>query len=162
MDIAKRVECPDCKKGVDMCHLRPCWGTVEDFRKIIANGYAKKLMIDYYSADSLNNGEKIYFLSGASNGNECSKAHWYPKGTCLLLEDNKCTINALKPTMGRIMCWQEGHISEKLHTRLYENLATPAGRKLLENWKKMVDYVDKDDNEGFNFADALNAMMFGF
>ena len=32
---AKRIECKNCAKGIAMCRLRPCWGTVKDFKKII-------------------------------------------------------------------------------------------------------------------------------
>jgi hypothetical protein len=162
LDTAKKVECLGCEKGVAMCNLRPCWGTVEDFKKIIEAGYAKKLMIDYYNADAINNGEKIYFLCGASHNNECSKADWNPKGTCLLLEDDKCTINDIKPTMGRIMCCKKNISGKKYINACMRTWTTQEGSDLIEKWKKMVNYVDKDDNEGFSFVDAFNAMIFGF
>jgi hypothetical protein len=66
LDTAKKIECFGCEKGISMCHMRPCWGTVEDFRKIIKAGHAKKLMIDYYSTKTINKGKNIYFLSGAN------------------------------------------------------------------------------------------------
>jgi len=80
-----KVECSMCENGIRMCHRRPCWGTVEDFKKIIDAGFAKKLMIDYYNDESINNNERTYILSGANNGNECSKADWNPKGKCTFL-----------------------------------------------------------------------------
>jgi hypothetical protein len=85
---AVKVECVDCHKGVYMCRTRPCWGTVRDFKKIIKAGHAKKLMLEYYNNTAVNKGNNIYFLCGASRGNQCSKADWNPKGTCILLVDD--------------------------------------------------------------------------
>ena len=31
------MECNGCLKGVAMCHNRPCFGTPEEFEKIINN-----------------------------------------------------------------------------------------------------------------------------
>lgn len=40
-----KVEC-NCELGVKMCHKKPCYGTPEEFRKIIEEGYWHKLRID--------------------------------------------------------------------------------------------------------------------
>ena len=42
------MECTGCSKGVAMCHNRPCFGTPEEFSKIIDAGYANKLRIDHW------------------------------------------------------------------------------------------------------------------
>ena len=151
---AKRIECKDCRRGINMCEQRPCWGTVKDFKKIIKAGYAKKLMIDYYNNDKINNGEDIYFLSGASSGNECSKADWNPKGTCIFLENNKCIIHNIKPTSGAVSCCKIDYNLKLTHACLM-TWTTTEGKKLIEDWKKMVDYIEKDNDEGFNFHEAV-------
>ncbi len=155
---AKKIECKDCTEGIAMCNLRPCWGTVKDFLKIIKAGHAKKLMIDYYSNDKINNGKKIYFLSGASNHNQCSKADWNPKGTCIFLVNNKCNIHNIKPTMGAVMCCKIKQDKTLMHACLMTWL-TKEGLKLIEDWKKMVNYVNKDDDEGFNLYDAMTLLF---
>jgi hypothetical protein len=44
------MECKGCQAGIDMCKkARPCFGTPEEFDKIIDAGYADKLRIDYYA-----------------------------------------------------------------------------------------------------------------
>lgn len=42
------MECTGCKEGVSMCHNRPCFGSPEEFDKIIDAGFADKLRIDYW------------------------------------------------------------------------------------------------------------------
>lgn len=42
------MECTGCEMGIKMCHNRPCFGSPEEFDKIIDAGYADKLRIDYY------------------------------------------------------------------------------------------------------------------
>jgi hypothetical protein len=43
------MECTGCKQGVSMCHNRPCFGSPEEFDKIIDAGYADKLRIDHWT-----------------------------------------------------------------------------------------------------------------
>lgn len=141
---AEKVECTVCDKGIQMCRTRPCWGTVSNFRKIIKAGHAKKLMVDYYNNKDVNKGENIYFLSGASRGNECSKADWNPIGICIFFQDNKCDIHGIKPTMGAIGCCKMPIDIKILHACLM-TWTTKEGKDLIEKWKKMVDYVEKKD-----------------
>ena len=42
------MDCPNCINGIKMCHHRPCFGTPEEFEKIIDAGFAEKLRIDYW------------------------------------------------------------------------------------------------------------------
>jgi hypothetical protein len=159
LEKAKKIECKDCSNGVKMCQMRPCWGTVDDFKKIITAGYAKKLMIDYYNHNALNNGKRVYFLSGASNYNECSKADWDPRGACLLLENGKCIINAIKPTMGSIMCCKKEIEGLRYLHACLKTWTTQEGIDLIEDWKKKVDYIEKDDDEGFSLIEGMNLML---
>ena len=150
----KKVECVDCYKGIRMCKTRPCWGMVNDFEKIIKAGNAKKLMLEYYSNRDINKGENIYFLSGASNNNQCSKADWNPRGTCILLENDKCIIHDIKPTMGAVVCCKVPMDKKLMHECLM-TWTTKAGLDLIKKWKEMVDYIDKVDDENFSMYDAI-------
>lgn len=40
--------CSGCNFGIKMCHNRPCWGTPEDFNKIMDAGFAKLIQCDFY------------------------------------------------------------------------------------------------------------------
>lgn len=169
---AKKVECKGCNEGKQMCKTRPCWGTVDDFKRIIDAGHADKLMIDYYNNASINGGNNIYFLSGASNHCQGSKAIWNPKGTCIFFEkdklskkgivftEGKCLIHDIKPTIGAVACCKKRQDKEFIHACLL-TWTTRKGKKLISDWKKMVNYVDVPDNEGFNFVDAF-MLMAGF
>ena len=54
------MECTGCKAGIDMCKkARPCFGTPEEFDKIIDAGYADKLRIDYWAGGSENSRIKL-------------------------------------------------------------------------------------------------------
>ena len=160
MKLPEKIECNGCWKGVFMCRLRPCWGTVEDFKKIIDAGYSDRLMIDYYKDEEINNDERIYFLCGANNGNEGSKADWNPKGTCSFLEDEKCIIHDIKPTIGAIACCKRKINIKKNNHICLETWLTQEGTDLIEKWKVIVDYIDKDDDAGFDFMSPFN-LMFG-
>lgn len=152
---AEKIECKSCSKGIAMCKLRPCWGTVSDFKKIIKAGHAKKLMLEYYNHNDLNNNETVYFLCGASNGNECTKANWNPKGQCLLLVDNKCQVHSIKPTMGAVACCKK-EMDKKLMHACLKTWTTKEGKKVIEDWKKMVDYVEKDDDNDFSMFNVIS------
>jgi hypothetical protein len=158
----KKIECKGCKSGVAMCYRRPCWGTIDDFRAIIKAGHADKLMIDYYNSDTLSDNKRIYFLSGANNGNEGSKADWNPKGKCIFLENDLCVIHEIKPTMGAVSCCKvEGGQRNEME-QCIKTWDSEDGEKLISEWKLMVDYVDKDDDEGFSFESAFSTMLYGF
>jgi len=157
----KKIECKGCKEGIQMCKTRPCWGTVEDFKKIIEAGFAKKLMIDYYNSESVSNNKKIYFLSGASNGNDCSKADWDPRGVCALLENDLCVVHEIKLTIGAIACCKNESGFRDDNEKCIATWDSPEGNELIEKWKVLVEYVEKNDDEGFSFMGAMD-LMFGF
>lgn len=156
---AKKVECTNCVKGIHMCTTRPCWGTVKDFRRIIEAGFAPSLMIDYYAHRNINNGNKIYFLSGASRGNQCSKADWNPKGTCSFLIKEKCAIHNIKPTIGAVACCKKAP-NQKLIQACILTWNTRTGKKLINDWKKMVNYEEVEDDAGFGL-DTLISFLLG-
>jgi len=157
---AKKVECTSCIKGIRMCTTRPCWGTVKDFKRIIEAGYATSMMIDYYAHRDINNGDRIYFLSGASRGNQCSKADWNPKGTCSFLIKEKCAIHDIKPTVGAVACCEKEPDLKLIHACML-TWNTRTGKKLINDWKKMVNYVDVEDDEGFDIGDLISLLLVG-
>lgn len=53
------MECTGCEKGVSMCHNRPCFGSPEEFDKIIDAGFADKLRIDYWAGSPASSKIKI-------------------------------------------------------------------------------------------------------
>jgi len=144
-----------------MCEFRPCWGTVEEFKVIIAQGHATKLMIDYYQDRDFFDGNVIYILSGATPGNECSKADFNPTGQCPFLVDRKCSIHDIKPLQGSTNCCKmlEKSITQK-DIAAYWN--TPEGKQLVEQWKVMVNYQHKEDNEGLNPISAFELLIKSF
>lgn len=53
------MECTGCSTGAAMCHNRPCFGTPEEFDKIIDAGFADKLRIDYWVGSPLESRIKL-------------------------------------------------------------------------------------------------------
>lgn len=157
-----KIECSNCSIGVQMCHRRPCWGTVSDFKEIIKAGHAEKLMIDYYNSENINNNERIYILTGANNGNERSKADYNPIGKCsFLTTENKCSIHHIKPAMGAVACCKrENNNVQSENEACVATWATDEGKQLIEEWKTLVNYVEKEDDAGFNFISALSGLLF--
>jgi len=133
-------------------------------KKIIEAGFAHNLMIDYYNSENISMNERTYILSGANNGNECSKADWNPKGKCsFLTNENKCLIHDIKPTMGAIACCKRDHPNfVKENEACVATWATEEGKQLIEDWKKLVNYQEKDDDKGFDFISGLSVMLNGF
>lgn len=117
------MECTGCSKGISMCHNRPCFGSPEEFDKIIDAGYADKLRIDHWcgSPEQVNledtlgdtplaelnkslyeyqqrnpnpHREDVQMLSGGTDDDRDYYAPWLPIGSCkLLTEDDKCMLH---------------------------------------------------------------------
>lgn len=47
------MECKGCKVGIGYCYHRPCWGTPEEFDKILDAGYASKVQLEFWHQASL-------------------------------------------------------------------------------------------------------------
>lgn len=155
-----RVECKDCPKGLEMCHNRPCWGSVEEFAAIIDQGHAHELMLDYWSSDSLV-GHEIKVLCGANNGHGGGHAGLSPKGTCALLVDGKCSINAIKPSEGAWACCKDSESKFDTQHKWKKELAldwdSPKGRALVKKWKAIVGLKGERPVPGL--ADEMEAML---
>ena len=151
MSSYAKVECPSCTKGIAMCHQRPCWGTVSDLERIIEEGHADKLMLDYYNHKDLNNREDVYFLSGANCGCEKQLAKLLPIGPCTFLSEDKCTIHDIKPTLGAVACCKDPHsLTTKVIFHCMESWIRKEGAELISRWKEMVGYDEENVNEMVN------------
>lgn len=160
------VTCTGCTAGIEMCSSRPCFGTPEEFEKIIEAGFADKLRIDYYYRGS--KGKKdIEFLTGAAYEQDVDKwlelkrnpefkitddipyktiySHYspfWPGGRCVLLtEDNKCSLHELdlKPEQGRQACCKEENDTAKDNEYYAKLWNTKKGRALVKRFKEMLN-----------------------
>ena len=154
------MECTGCLKGIAMCHNRPCFGTPEEFEKIIDSGFAKKLRIDYYvgRADETNKllgkeylekfpnpfKEDVLMLSGGTNSDINFNAPFWPTGTCKLLENDLCSLHSLglKPHQGAKACCDDSK-NEAEENIYYAHLwNTDKGREVIKKFKKAVGIED--------------------
>lgn len=146
----KTVDCPhgggvNCPTCVGMCARRPCWGTPDDARKLIAAGYGPRLMRDYWSGGGGEDGDRdIHLLSPAIAGKEGREASFSPFGRCTFLTpDGFCELHdlGLKPTEGRAAnCERE--VDEEAY-ELHHDVAfawnSLEAQVLVEEWQ-----VDRD------------------
>ena len=80
-----------------------------------------------------------------------------------LTNENKCEIHHIKPTMGAVACCKREQSKFKQENdACVTTWATDEGKQLIEQWKILVDYEEKDDDEGFDFSSGLSAMLMGF
>ena len=144
----KTCECLGCEKGISMCFNRPCWGTVEDFEKIIDEGHSDKLMLDYWIGRGDREDieghpffgnpfkEDVFILCGAIKGFEGKKAPFslFKKGGCTFLtEENKCSIHHIKPIEGKYACCKsEDNKGRDLRLSLVRMWDTEKGKELIK------------------------------
>lgn len=157
------MECKGCNEGIKMCHHRPCFGTPEEFEKIIDAGFAHKLRIDYwcgrpdndleelddYLGETITNyikknpnphKEDVYMLTGGTSNDINYVASLWPTGTCKFLENDLCTLHdlGLKPEQGREACCKDSENLAKNNLH-YANLwATEKGKQVIEKFKAII------------------------
>lgn len=126
-----------CSECVSMCEKRPCWPTPQESKKLIEQGFAKKLMLDYW-ADQKN----IYIICPAIEGYEGSLVPFIPVGKCSLLKDSLCILHdlKLKPVEARIASCETSY--PDLHRDVAMLWKSDEGRNVVELWKKECEYKD--------------------
>lgn len=137
------VQC-DCEKCSLMCRC-PCCGSVEDFEKIIAAGYADRLMFD----DLPSSCDAGPILKPALKGHEGKGAPW---GTgsergCTFWKEGKCELHesGLKPIQGKIAHHDnERYYYDELAEIMKEDWGSMRGMALIEKWKDLVNFIDEE------------------
>jgi Fe-S-cluster containining protein len=128
--------CNRCKK---MCsESRPCWGTPNDMKRIIENGFTNRIMLDYYEGELDNKTIKYTeIVTPALVGCEGSRAPFWPVGRCTFYtDDGKCEIHDIKPTEGCVVNHKQSY--DGLHTSLVETWTKRAGKDVVKLWQKKM------------------------
>lgn len=136
----KDSECK-CRECVGNCLHRPCWPTPEEIEALINNGYAKRLMLDYWSSN-----KNIKIVAPAIVGYEGDDAPFWPRGRCTFLTtDNLCELHdlSLKPFEGRVS------ICNLKQPDLHEDVAKMwddrKGRSVILKWRKAIEVNKKKE-----------------
>lgn len=139
-------EC-SCAVCQNMCQHRPCWPTPVEVRKLIAEGYSDRLMVDWWCDDSYDDSlADIPILCPAGVGHEkddADEGSWLrrPDMRCnLLTKDNLCSIHHMKPTEGRCVNHVPGGPGSKVHEAVAESWNNPEARKLVWEWVQATGY----------------------
>lgn len=135
----QECKCLDCQH---LC-LNPGWFTPKEAETAIEEGYADKLMLDYYILKDSN----IYILCPASNGCEKNRSKntgelrfLSNKGRCTLQKEGMCTIHntSFKPLQCRsAMGCKEGHGLDGL--QMAKKWDNQKARDLIKKWMALVD-----------------------
>lgn len=138
LNIIKPTEC-SCDKCKTMCH-GPCWGTVEDIKRIIEAGLESRLQVDWYEGDD--DGEDTEVLTPALKGREMEYSLSYPRSLrgCTFWNNGLCDLHAsgLKPTEGKLAHHSiigDKKIHQDIHMAVLETWRTDEGRALVALWK---------------------------
>ncbi len=123
-----------------MC-AKPCWPTPEEAEALMRNGFAKRLMLDYWVASRHN--EDIELLCPAHRGCEGKPAPFMPtsNGGCTFFENGLCLLHnrKLKPIGGRVATCKRQVGIEVAHM-IATKWDTDKGREIVAKWKKLVNY----------------------
>jgi hypothetical protein len=125
----------DCSECQAMCQRRPCWPTPLDAQRLIAAGYADRLMIDWWFDRAQN--KTVYVLTPAIAGRESGESPAHPAGRCTFLnENNLCQLHDLdlKPTEGRIALCHDRSPTD-LHERMGQTWDGDDGRSVIDRWE---------------------------
>lgn len=158
------MECKGCEKGVKMCHHRPCFGTPEEFEKIMDAGFASKLRVDYWAGKTPMTDEEfsklpeflqkklkeidnpytedVEMLTGGTSDDRNFKAPWWliPGFACNFLENDLCTLHdiGLKPEQGRDSCCDKSQCQSKGNLHYAHLWATDEGKRIVQKFKDIV------------------------
>ena len=140
-----------CDKCVGPCMTTPGWMLPSEAKKAIENGFANRLMRDWWEPSSeLGNDDRIYVLAPASLGNEGQDADEMPDslwgalswchGRCTFLNrENKCELHntEFKPNECRTasVCGKQNGTSRVELARLWNS---DEGRSVIALWKSSL------------------------
>ena len=131
-----------CQKCIGMCN-RPCWPLPEEAAYLIEQGYADRMMNDWWvgGGEASSDGDyqrDIQIICPANTGNEGQRAPSWPTGTCTMLNAVElCDIHDVcKPHEGRVA----HHDSDTGETHRAVAMAwnTDLGRSVVKLWKQAV------------------------
>jgi hypothetical protein len=134
--------CSECRR---LCQTsRPCWGLPEEIDRLIDEGYADRLMLDYYDGE-LTNYKTLYIITPAIRGCEKEKAPFFPHGRCTFFTDyEECEIHAMKPLEGRTTIHGMNGDHRKIHMTIVQLWDSDAGRRVVQRWKDKVGWIDDE------------------
>lgn len=150
-----------CKECVLACMTRPCWGTPDDAKKLMAAGFADRLMLDvwptpdyrevellcpavvgYEGKDAPDPTERIGIVSLAAVSLLSGTMLENPYGRCTFLtEDNKCELHeaGLKPLEGRrAWCKERRKPAYARHQRCGQSWDSWRARRVIARWKRLL------------------------
>lgn len=131
----KNIEC-SCQQCKDMCKL-PCWPTPEEADRLIENGYADKMMLDYW----VRQGGDILLICPAEKGSEKGDASYLRNNGCVMQDEKglcKLHDNGLKPIEGRVTSSHSP--MDDLHEAVAFSWDNDFGKSIIEKWKNIVQY----------------------
>jgi Fe-S-cluster containining protein len=157
LTLYKDSEPCDCKECVGACDDNPGWPTPAEAASLIEQGYAEKLMLDWWE-----DVEDIFLLCPASKGCEGDLAKemrhfdfFFKKGRCSLLdENNKCSIYGKpgRPIECRVMRHDVNNPSG-LHMEVALAWDSEEGRAVLEQWSSITGTaITRRGKETYGFS----------
>jgi hypothetical protein len=132
---------PTCECTCDICkgycEYRSCWGTPSEISKLIDEGFADSLMLDWYSFE-----DDVLVLVPAITGHEGGVSPYDPRGSCTFYKNGLCEIHDMKPLEGRISSHDRKDSKYNVHERIAKTWDSYDGTKLVNKWRKIVDCWD--------------------
>jgi hypothetical protein len=141
----KESEC-SCFACQSMCR-RPCWGTVEEIKKLIDSGYGDRLMADYWVGDITD----CNIIGPALKDYEGQKAPFIPTSSkgCTFWKDGLCELHekGLKPLQARLAHHtQTEDSSQKIHEQIADLWNSDEARALSRVWFEKY-CIEENENQ---------------
>lgn len=102
MNTKESCTCNECIKA---CRNRPGWFKPGEAEKVagylkisLQELFNKYLQVDYWVGDGKKHPSDILNLSpGIVEEMHCKVVTWFPRGTCVFLKEDRCSIHPVKP-----------------------------------------------------------------
>lgn len=139
-NLSKYHDTPACQ--CEHCRLycqRPCWPTPVEANRLLDEGYADRLMLDWWARD----GFTVPVLCGALKGSEAKIAPRYPasEAGCTFWVNGLCQLHdkGLKPLLGRYSDHTRTHEQvEEVSAAIAAAWNTDEGIAVVERWREIV------------------------